>query len=76
MSPEGECGEAVGLTGLGVAVSVVTMIISSRVGAYKGLQAEAKNRNPAITKSFLWIIVLPYLSVSLRAKRFSLSKSL
>jgi hypothetical protein len=46
------------------------------VGTYKGLQAKAINRNPAITKSFLWIIVLPYPSLSIRTKRFSLFKSL
>jgi len=76
MSPEGGYGEAVGLAGAGVAVSVVTMITSSRVGAYKGPQAEAINRNPASTKSFLWIIVLPHLGLPLRTKRFSLSKVL
>jgi hypothetical protein len=84
MRPEGEyeeavglkSGEAVGFTRLGVAVAVITMISSSRVRAYKGLQAEAINRNPPMTKSFLWIIVLPYLSLSLSTKPFSLSKSL
>ena len=82
MSPEDEYevafelkrGEAVGFTRLGVAVAVITMI-SSRVRA-KGLQAEAISRNPAITKSFLWIIVLPYLSLSLSTRQFRLSKSL
>ena len=84
MSPEDEYevafelkrGEAVGFTRLGVAVAVITMITSSRVETYKGLQAKAINRNPAITKSFLWIIVLPYPSLSIRTKRFGLSKSL
>jgi hypothetical protein len=73
MRTEGECGEAVGLTWPGIAVAVATMITSSEE---KGLQAEAINRNPAMTKSFLWIIVLPLPSLSLRTKRFSLSTSL
>jgi hypothetical protein len=65
MRTEGEGREAVGLTSLGVAVFVVMMITSSEV---EGLQAEPINRNPAITKSILWIIVLPLLNVSLRTK--------
>jgi hypothetical protein len=56
---------------MGVEVSVATMTAPSRVGANKGLQAEAINTNTAITKSFLWIIALPFLNLLSRTSESS-----
>jgi hypothetical protein len=62
MEPEADIAEVVGLmkVGLGVEVSMVTMI------GLAGLQDRVRKTSPSITKSFLGIILFPYLSLSLR----------